>query len=344
MEQIDVLQYEKELKKDRIIRLAKNHKSLTSALVALTNFTCASITDQAFIRALLCFTAGMQISILKRYWNQEKIKEEEKIIEMLRTTTTYKELCDEYDNFIKDIAQLIRSTGLKSSKEISLYLQMLMEAGIFTYQQNHKYKRFENEQDNLIELLGAKVTTGRCVCRHMSSFFVDVLSELGFTAANISGTITNNDPVQKIKRGNMALNHAVTGIVEHGSKYLFDPTGGCFIALPQNFDFTEEESIHVSQFVIKDVQKYFIMSSNLGILNRNKEEEARIINTTKLTTITDGEVEYLTNKINLVFKNNMGNQFFFHIGHDSQKERIAKLYQELMPYGDQKIKQHIVRK
>lgn len=344
MEQIDVIQYEKDLKKQRLKRFIKNKQALSAAFIAAANIPGAIMNDTAFFRAFNTFIIGLEISMLRRYWKREGIVEEAQTIDMLRTTTTYKELEEEYQKYVKDVAELIRHVGLKSSKEVVMYLQALMELGYFAKGMKHKYKIFKYERDYLSEMCGAKIVTGTSVCRHMSSFFVDVLNAMNYTAANISVTHDDENPVKRIQRRNVILNHAVAGVIDNGQKFLFDPTCGQYAALPQNFDFTEIESIHVSQFVVPDVKKYLIMCPKLDILNVGRDEQCKIINTSKLATITVGEVEYIRRKIEQVVQGNMYNQFGFFVSHEQQRQKIEQLYQELLPYSDEKIEKHIVRK
>ncbi len=344
MEQIDVMKYEEELKKGRLKRMFQKRQTLTTTLIGAVNATNAIISDTDFFRAFSIIIAGIELIELKKYWKQEGKAEEAQLFEMLRGTTTYKELEEEYNNYVKDVAKLIRNVGLTSAKETVLYLQGLMESGCFAKNRKHQYKNYQYEADYLIELSGAKVVTGTCVCRHMSSFFVDVMNELGYIAANVTVTEDHDDPVKRIQKRNVILNHAVAAIVDNGQKFLFDPTHGVFAALPQDFDFSEIESILVSQYVIPDKKQYLIMSPELRLLNFGREEQCKKVNTTKLATISIGEVKYLRDKIEKVLKGNHYNQMQFLLSHERQRQRIESLYQELMPYSENPIERHIVRK
>jgi hypothetical protein len=170
------------------------------------------------------------------------------------------------------------------------------------------------------------------------------LNEMGYTAANISCTTNDKDPVKRIKKGNIELDHAVLAVVDKGTKFLFDATNGHFIATPVNFDFSEIESIHVAQYVTQQKKKYLIVCPIISPLNINKEKQWEIINTTKLCTMSAYEVDYLRDKIQKVINGNSFRQFAFHQTHEPQRKRIEELYKELQPYSDEEIKTHIVRK
>lgn len=344
MEQIDVIQYEKNLKKQRLKRLMKNKQALSAAFIGAAQIPSIIFNDMTFFKAFGGAVIGLEFSLLRRYWKKERIVEETQTIDMLRTTTTYNELLTEYQNYIKDVAQLVKSVGLQTAKENVVYIHALMEVGFFAKNMDHKYKIFKFEREYLEELIGAKVVTGTSVCRHMSSFIVDVMNELGYTAANVSCTPNDDDPVKRIQKGNVELDHAVVGVADKGTKFLFDATNGNFIAVPVNFDFTEIESIHVSQFVIPDKKKYLIVCPHMRTLNFGREKQCEIINTTKLCSMSVYEVEYLRDKIKKVLQGNMFRQYAFYQLHEPQRRRIETLYQELLPYSEEEIKTHIVRK
>ena len=344
MEQIDVIQYEKDLKKQRLKRLMKNKQALSAAFIGVAQIPSIIFNDMTFFKVFGGAVIGLEFSLLRRYWKRESIVEETQTIEMLRTTTTYKELMDEYQKYIKDVAKLVKHVGLPSAKENIVYIHALMELGYFAKQMDHKYQLFKYEREYLEELIGAKVVTGRSVCRHMSSFIVDVMNELGYTAANVSCTLNEDDPVKRIKKGNVELDHSIVGVADKGTKFLFDATNGNFVAVPVDFDFTEIESIHVTQFVIPDKKKYLIVCPHMRTLNFGREKQCEIINTTKLGSMSVYEVNYLRQKIEKVLQGNMPNQFSFYITHEQQHRRIETLYQELLPYSDEEIKTHVVRK
>ena len=79
MEQIDVIAYEKNLKKQRFKRLMKNKQAITAAAIF------------SFFKIFGGVVIGLEFSMLRKYWKKEKIAEETQTIAMLRTTTTYKE-------------------------------------------------------------------------------------------------------------------------------------------------------------------------------------------------------------------------------------------------------------
>lgn len=282
---------------------------------------------------------------LKRYWKKEAIPETDKIIELLRSTKTYEECKKEYKTYITEVAKLIKNLNFPSSKDAIVYLQLLLETGHFSKYMNHKYKLFSEEKDYVLELCGAKVLSGTSVCRHQASFFTDVLNELGYTAATISVVATSHDPIKVAKNfTKIHWNHAVTGVSENGEMYLFDPTCGKFAAKPTDISIKEIEAIIVSQIVQEGNSKYLIINPRSQIINFNRDQQLRTINTSKMMTISNGEYEFLKNKAELIYRGNAHTQFHFFQEQEERRAKIEKLYQELCPYGDKPIKKWLVRK
>lgn len=343
MERIDVINYEEELKRNRAKRMLEDKSTLATSILGATSIASTAVVDSVIMKLLNLGIAGMELYSLKKEWKKQEIEEKFLLRDMLRTTTTYQELDKEYRQYVKDVAELIRYVGLSSSKEVLLYLQALMETGHFAKNNDHKYQLFEHERDLVPELFGAKVLTGRSVCRHMSSFFVDVMKELKYTAANINTTPGSEQPIEDAINGKTKLSHQVVGIVECGRKLVFDPTCGAFAAESKDLD-TSNLQFEICQVVIPEKKFFLMMSPYSEYINPNNEQVCTTMNKTKLGRMTYGEVKYLKNKIERVLQGNDYNQRLFYASHEGQRKRIESLYQEIMPYSSKPIERHLVRK
>ena len=343
MQYIDIIKYEESLRKSRLKRLLKNKKALISLSVANANIPPALLIENDAIQALCLFTIGFNISLLRGYWKDLSLPEEVKISEILRTTPTYKECVSEYNKYIEEVAKLIKRLGFESSKDTIAYLQLLLETGHFSKYMRHTYKIHNYEKELLPELCGAKVLSGTCVCRHMSSFFSDVLNILGYTAASISSITTEKDPVKTAQKKSIRWNHAVVGISENNNSYLFDPTCGKYVSLPTNISFKEIESILVRQY--QDAKsKYLIINPGSKILNPTREKELSILNTSKPIRISNEEAKFYHDKAELVYRGNSHNQYNFFVSQEERRKKIEELYRQIAPYGDKPIKKWLVQK
>lgn len=342
MAEFDMLEYQKELKSSRLKRLLKNKKALIALGVMGANIPGVFINEFDYLQALSAFVIGFEIELLKREYQKLSYSEESMLILRLKETETFKLCCEEYDKYITSVASLIRDLKFPSSKDTLAYLQLLLSSGHFSKYHRHQYKLYPYEKVELLEICGARVLTGKSVCRHQSSFLVDVLNKLGYTAANMSVIATASDPIRLAKQKYKKWNHAVVSVSENNQMYLFDPTCGHFCARPTDISFEEIESVLVGQFVIPE-KKFLVMNPHSNQINTNHELEFQKIITSKPMVITSGEVEYLNNKAELVYRGNMHNQYQFFMEQESQREEIEKMYQELCPYSDKPIKKWLVR-
>lgn len=344
MQEIDILELSKDLKKTRYQRLLHNKHAISSGCIIAANTISLCISDYALLKALFCLTIGFEASQIRRQWLKENYNEEEQIADILKKSQTYIDCKSEYNFYIEEVAKLIKRVGLTSSKETIIYLQTLLDSGHFSKYMRHQYKRYQNEKDYLVDILGARVLSGTSVCRHMSSFTRDVMNCLGYTAANISAVSTTSNPVKIAQKDNVEWNHSVTAVTENGKMYLFDPTCGMFSSLPKDISFTEPESVKVSQFVIPGPSKYLVMNPNSKILNPDSEKELQRIFTSKQDNISFDEYMFYKTKAEIIYHGNIHNQFSFFQNQEERRSNIEHLYQELCPYSDKPIKKWLVRK
>ncbi len=344
MQVIDILELSKDLKKTRYKRLLHNKHAISCGCIIAANTFSLCISDYLPLKALFGCTIGFELSQLKREWEKENITEGEEITEILKKSQTYRDCKSEYNFYIEEVAKLIKKVGLTSSKETILYLQILLESGHFSKYMNHQYKKYQNEKDYLVDILGARVLSGTSVCRHMSSFTRDVMNEIGYTAANISAISTTSDPVKIAQKDHVQWNHSVTAVTENGKMYLFDPTCGMFSSLPKDISFAEPESVKVSQFVISGPSKYLVMNPNSIVLNPDSEKELLRIFTSQQDNISLDEYMFYKTKAEIIYHGNIHNQFSFFQNQEERRSKIEQLYKELCPYSDKPIQKWLVRK
>ncbi len=348
MAEFNIIEYEEQQKKEHLKRLFQDRNFKLEGVTTLLYIASGAIFDSIFSRIWFGALAGLKIPAFKRINERVKSAEKDELIEIIRDSQTYKDLETEYQEYIKDLASLIRIFKFKTAKEIIIYLECLMESGFLSSTQEHKYYIYKNEKDYIPELYGAKVLTGACVCRHMSSFQVNMLNQLGYQAANISCHMTGEDPVKTIEKGKVKLDHSITGVVDNGEKVLYDPTHNLFATIPTGIDMKSEASLFISEYVLpENVHKdnrYLLLSPNLHYANPGNEASCEALNTTRLARITLGEHDYLLEKIGKIHTANIPLELDFFVKHWDQLRTITRLYQELMPYNDAEIKKHIIRR
>lgn len=346
MEEINMLQYQEELKKGRLHRVLKNNGKARVALAA----ACAQmpglfIPDNDFLHAFLVILTITELKYINLEIKRQQNPEIELMATKMRTTSTYHECVKEYNQYIKEVARLIRHLGFTSSKDVVTYLQILLETGHFSKNMNHRYKKFKHEIEYTTELCGARVLSGKSVCRHMSTFFADVLTQLGYTAANIQVIATEKDPVKIATNEYRRSNHAIVGVMDQGQKFMFDPTSGLFTTPARGISYDTPESVLISEYVDSNPKKrYVIIDPKSRELNPQRAQQVKALNIAKEMTITQGEAEFLKNKAEIIYRGNVHNQYQFFISQEERREKITKLYSELCPYSDSSIKEWTLKK
>ena len=343
MSEINMLEYEEMLRKTRYKRLLKNKKALVSLGVLGANIYSLIISDYIFINVISAFIASLELQSLKASWSKLIVPEETILIEKIKSTETFKECYEEYNKYIEKVATLIRQLEFTSSKEAIAYLELLMTSGHFSKYHNHQYKIYKYHKPELKELSGARILTGKSVCRHQSSFFVDVLNTLGYPATNLSVIATSSNPIKLVKSHPTKWNHSVVSVAENNKMYIYDPTCGDFSAKPTDIPHNERESILVSQFVTSE-KNYLVINPSSSQLNKEPANHFYGIIASPQMTITSGEVEYIKRKAELVYIGNSHNQHRFFLEQEEQREKIEKMYQELCPYSDKPIKKWLIHK
>ncbi len=343
MDKINVLLLQDEIKKTRFKILLKDPYFVLALSAILVNIPSVLITNISIIRFIASFTIAFETMVIKDQIRNLKNIEQQALKTSLQGTTTYKECKEEYKRYIEEVAKLIKKAGLASSKEIIVYIEMLMTSGYFSENHEHIYHNYQYEYIDMVEVAGARVLTGKSVCRHQSTFIVDVLNSLGYHASNMSVIATPYNPVKLAKTKHKRWNHSVLGIADQGEMYLFDPTSKTFCAKPTNIDFSEIESILVSEY-ISPKQNYLVMNPHLSDLNNGHERNFYQILSLRQAQITQEESDEVRRKITEVVKDNEQIEEQFYQEQEELRKKVASLYKELIPHQDTPIKKWTVRK
>ncbi len=348
MTQFDLVKFEEDQKKNHIKKLISNKDFKYESIIALTNITGAIVFENIISKVWFTFLQIMRLPRFKIINKKVIAEEEQELQNTARDSITYQELKESYEEYINNIANLIRIFKLENSKEIMVFLQILMENGVLSESLIHKYHKDEYYKEYAKELLGAKVVTGKCVCRHMSSLFVNVLNTLGYPSSNMHCHIENGDPIARLKKKNVELDHSIVATYDKGEKYLFDPTHTLFATSPKGIDVSLEEANYVAEYVgdeEKEVEKRYL------IINPYTEEDefatertCKLLNGARIARITSGEFEYILDRMVKIFSNNDYIIRNFVIQNHQLTTRISKLTREFMPSSDKLITKHIIRK
>ena len=144
----------------------------------------------------------------------------------------YEELKNLYTEYIDEIVSMIKQYKFEDELQLCVLLDCLLYNGIFSYNNCYKYKHFDDVNEYFLDILGSFVITGNAVCRHTTSFMIDILSKLDINCYEIICSSESNKP-----------NHSVVGITSNNKKFSYDFTNHHFGVIRNNYIYSlpEEE-------------------------------------------------------------------------------------------------------
>lgn len=149
------------------------------------------------------------LNMLQEIRNNEFIKPYQK------EASLYKDIFNEYDNFIRKVVKLLNELDLKNSIEYSLALNYLIQSGYLS--NNLKFNRKEASNE-LCSNFGINIIMGQGVCRNFSAFHKSVMETLGKYVKSFYCV----DSFSIAKARTMKANHVLNLIKYEDSLYGFD--------------------------------------------------------------------------------------------------------------------------
>lgn len=177
-------------------------------------------------------------SVIKSYIETAKFVRRYRM-ELISKTKEYKECKNLYDNYIKTIAMFMRSIGVDDSLDVGMLYMEMLYGGFLSAPGTFKYHKYAIDNDYCSPVMGARITSGQAVCRHIASSLVDLYRELGFTAAYVSVKGIKNDIRSVIREKILPFksDHAVVMVGDNYGKYIIDPTWGTVAVLNNTDEF-----------------------------------------------------------------------------------------------------------
>ena len=91
----------------------------------------------------------------------------------------YKECLAYYKEYVKDIADMYNELGFSSDLSTCIAYYFCLRSGIFSENQSYRYTVYKPDFDLFFEIMGSRVATGECCCRHNVSLLTDIINEQG---------------------------------------------------------------------------------------------------------------------------------------------------------------------
>lgn len=166
-----------------------------------------SIMSMGFGTAL---GAGMRLPLRYKKWKifhdvmkKEEFKEEKKL----------------YLEYVKDIAEFLKSIGASSDLTGAFLLKMILDSGMLSEDKVEYVSYKKDLYDHFTDMMGARVATGSFCCRHVASLVTDVINEMGGVACDVAIHRCKTD-----EEKGLYANHLITGIEQENKSVLFDPS------------------------------------------------------------------------------------------------------------------------
>lgn len=161
-------------------------------------------------------------------------------MEMLENTSEFKDCQLLYDNYVRKIAEFMRCVGVKDSLDVGMLYMELLYNGAISLPGYFQYHKYNSDYDMCSSLMGARVTSGQAVCRHIASNLIDVYREMGHSAAYLSvkGVSDENKAAMTFNRVMpFRTTHAVSLVGDRNrGKYILDPTWMTVAVFRKNSD------------------------------------------------------------------------------------------------------------
>ncbi|MBQ8193193.1 MAG: hypothetical protein IJZ46_03890 [Bacilli bacterium] len=327
-----------------IIKNSKTNKTIkyiTSLLTGIQITTGINLNDGlpktiAFLMGISTASIGIQLLNKKTENECNRTFEEE-----IKKTDQYNECISEYNQFITNLAILIKKLNITNPKEIILFYECLLNQGLLSKKSevtkliNHEYYNYKYEKNVMEELTGARVASGKTVCRHQSAMLIDLLIELGIKACNISAKTTTISEVKKlIKKRSKKLNHSMVGVIEGDNKYIFDCTVGSFV--------TSEPNGLAKRYKTEDEICYYLPKEYKNF-NKKSLETRMLFEKIRKSEIDEKELCIAEEKIARLMLENYKIICTFYLENEARLNRIAELENELCPHSDEPINEWVLK-
>lgn len=344
MEPINVLKVRKHMEEDCTIKKFLKQPGNVFSSISFATFSGLSFATMNPIADLIfLFISGYNIFSMIQKWDRYK-DIDTRLALALEETPVYRRMCENYFTFIHELAKFLKKFEIKDTKELLCLLEIMLKSGYFSYNFNHEYHKYKIDTGEMSGTTGAHVVTGKCVCRHMAAFFSDVLHQFNIDGCNIEARVKfENEVSEFLKFGKKQdFNHAVVGITEGDSKFMFDPTNNVFIGKSDS-KFRGYQQDQVGQTEIKGKNTYVFTTAESYWMNKLHLDEFKKYNKAQMEELNFGKIEKLREKaLEFYMKNKSEFDDFYN--------RMLNLLQEvnrdiiqLSPKSDEEITEWVLK-
>ncbi len=160
-------------------------------------------------------------------------------MQLLAKTQEFQECKRAYENYVSKIGNFIINLGINDTLDIGMLYMEMLYGGYISVPGQFRYHKFKTDYDMCSPLMGARVTSGGAVCRHIASNLIDIYRYLGYSAIYLEVKGTDDKVISMIKDRVLPVksNHAVVLVGDRYGKYIIDPTWGTIAEIRGNEQF-----------------------------------------------------------------------------------------------------------
>ena len=242
-----------------------------------------------------------------------------------KNTDLYLEYNALYDEYVEDIASFFKDLGLRGDFSSYVPFVKALHLGYFSKNNSYHYFPSANGIDYFPELLGARVSTGECCCRHNASLYSDVVNKMGGTASVLA---VNSKKNKKIV---LEPNHMVTGIVHNENKLVLDPTVSPGSIFSTGIYFFDDDKSEKNTILLNSVDKDKTLLKMDSVFEyvENEEKFLEMMECTSMQGLSQLFGEALDG---IVVANSHDDDFLcFYNDEETKINQLANLTERLMP-------------
>ncbi len=147
-------------------------------------------------------------------------------MQLLSKTKEFQDCKKSYENYISKIGDFMIDLGVKDTLDIGMLYMEMLYGGYISVPGQFQYHKFKTDYDMCSPLMGARVTSGGAVCRHIASNLIDIYRYLGYSALYLGVNGTDGSLINMVKDRVLPVrsDHAVVLVGDRYGKYIIDPT------------------------------------------------------------------------------------------------------------------------
>lgn len=242
------------------------------ALLGIMSSSWITLLNSADNFELLCTNTFCFNKLLQSFMEIRKTNKQNVSI-MYNSIIEKSDLYVKYQEFVQNLANFMNSYNFKDPLDIGLFYFSLLNDGIFSINQKFNFHKYKLEHSDYHTVMGARICSGKAVCRHVSKNLIDLYSAMGYNSITllVKG-LEKESPFLKLNKfggpiefalKNLKIpfiNHMNVGIASDKGRFILDPT---FETISE-FRYNEKENNNLATIIYGfcKEENYYISNSS----------------------------------------------------------------------------------